>query len=86
VQRTCLDLQAGNAICASCAIQDQVAIALEGVSLLRTRIDFDDSHVDTMRPLLERTIEEQIAEAVWRTVKLQCLVIDVLAPRGEVKA
>ena len=67
-------------------VQNQVAVALIGVGLLRTLVHLDDAHVDAARLVLERAVEEQVAEAVRRAVNLQRLVVDMLAADREVDA
>lgn len=80
-----LDFQARYAVGAGAAIQDQIAVALEGVSLLCAGQHFDDAHVDAASAMFEGTIEQQVTEAVGNAVQLQRLVVNVLAAGGEVE-
>ena len=67
-------------------VKDQVAVALVGIGLLCVLMDLDNAHVDAAGPVLERAVEQQVAETVRLAVDLQRLVVDMLAAGREVDA
>ena len=81
-----LNLQPRDAVGACGRVEDEIAVALVGIRLLRARENLDDAHVDAAALVLERAIEEQVAETVRRAVNLERLMVDVLVADGEIDA
>ena len=63
--------------------QDQVAVLLVGVGLLRALVDLDQTGVDRAGAVLERALELQVAGRVRRLVQLPGVVVEELVAVGE---
>src|SRR5690606_35918411 len=80
------DLQVRDRIRAGRAVEDQVAVLLERVGLLRTFLDLDQAGVDGPRAFLQRTLELEVAGRIRRLVDLPRVVVEELVLVTEVDA
>src|SRR5918995_4228506 len=80
------DLQIRYRIGARRPAEDEVAILLVGVGLLRALLDLDQTRIDRTRIALERTLELQVARAVRRLMELPGVMIEELVAIREVDA
>ena len=77
------DLQVRDRVGARRPAEDQVAVLLVGVGLLRAFGDLDQPGVDGAGVVLERALELQVAGGVRRLVELPGVVVEELVAVGE---
>src|SRR5262245_42550086 len=80
------DLEPGDRVRVRLVGEQQVAVLLVGVRLLRALLDADHPAPDRARVLTERALEGEVALGARCDVLLERVVVEVLGPVGEVRA
>lgn len=80
------DFQAGDGIGARLIAENEVAVCLIAICLLRARRDVDHALPDRAALAFERAFEEQVAGGVRGKVILLGIVVEVLVAVGKVEA